>query len=238
MKMYKIAIFALCLLVSLKAFAVQETFNFGNVSVGLIQGDITKLPKNLGIEIIVNAANKELSRGGGVCGAIFQAAEGSGTELQDFISDRFSQGIATGKAVVTPGFNLKSQGIKYIIHAVGPDYREYQNKRQEEKQKAAQLLYDAYENSLKLATQHDIKRIAFPFISSAIYAYPKLAAAGIAIDAVRDYAKNHSGLKVYFVLFSKEDYDIFHNALRAERFIERNPDAFCWVEQSKDKCQK
>ena len=67
-------------------------------------GDITTLT----VDAIVNAANEKLQPGGGVCGAIFQAA---GPQLEQACSQYGS--CATGEAVITPGFALPA---KYIIH--------------------------------------------------------------------------------------------------------------------------
>ena len=67
------------------------------------------------IYAIVNAANTELLMGGGVCGAIFNAA--GAKELQE-ACDKKSP-IKTGDAVITPGFKLPA---KFVIHAAGPVY--------------------------------------------------------------------------------------------------------------------
>ena len=65
------------------------------------------------VDAIVNAANSGLKQGGGVCGAIFEAA---GSRQLQAACDQIGR-CATGSAVVTPAFRLNS---KIIIHAVGP----------------------------------------------------------------------------------------------------------------------
>ena len=75
----------------------------------IVRQDITKMK----VDAIVNAANTELLMGGGVCGAIFNAA--GAKELQE-ACDKKSP-IKTGDAVITPGFKLPA---KFVIHAAGP----------------------------------------------------------------------------------------------------------------------
>ena len=58
--------------------------------------DITELD----VDAIVNAANRYLEEGGGVCGAIFQKA--GSDELREACSQ--IGGCETGSAVITPGF--------------------------------------------------------------------------------------------------------------------------------------
>ncbi|MBQ8921530.1 MAG: macro domain-containing protein [Oscillospiraceae bacterium] len=118
----------------------------------IVRQDITKMK----VDAIVNAANTELLMGGGVCGAIFNAA--GAKELQD-ACDRIAP-IQTGQAVITPGFKLPA---KYVIHAAGPVY-DHTNKKQ-----SADLLSSAYINSLRIAIQNGCESIAFPLISSGIY---------------------------------------------------------------------
>lgn len=103
----------------------------------IVRQDITKMK----VDAIVNAANTELLMGGGVCGAIFNAA--GAKELQE-ACDKKSP-IKTGDAVITPGFKLPA---KFVIHAAGPVYN-HNNKG-----KSAALLSSAYINSLRLAVEN------------------------------------------------------------------------------------
>lgn len=136
-------------------------------------GDICSLD----VDVIVNAANTSLSRGGGVCGAIFAAA-GSSKLLNEC---RRLAPIKTGEAVMTGGYNLKA---RHIIHAAGPIYRG--GNFNEEK-----LLYDAYKNSLKLAKENNLKSIAFPLISSGIYGYPMKEASIVALRSIKDFLRDN-----------------------------------------------
>ncbi len=192
----------------------MQTFSIPGKQTQIViqRGDITKSK----VDVIVNAANQQLAGGGGVCGAIFAAAGAS--ELQaacnkfPIVQQKDSIRCLTGQAVRTDSFALKSQGIKYIIHAVGPDCRIIKNLKEQET-----LLKSVYMTSLKLTENLHVKSIAFPFISSAIYACPRQTAAKVAVTAVFDYIKTgqHGSLQsVHFVLFSAEDFDFFCSTAR------------------------
>src|SRR3989339_1312048 len=186
-------------------FQTQSFWWFSKkAAITIEQGDITQAQT----ECIVNAANDLLLNGQGVCGAIFKAAGSKALQqaCNKFpINDNLVR-CPTGEARITGSFNLKSKGITHIIHAVGPDCRIITDEDQQNT-----LLKQTYQNSLNLATQHKIKSISFPFISSAIYAFPKDRAARIALETVREYVKkNKTSLKVInFVLFSQDDFDLF-----------------------------
>jgi O-acetyl-ADP-ribose deacetylase (regulator of RNase III) len=79
---------------------------------GIVRQDITTMQ----VDAIVNASNTSLARGGGVCGAIFQAA---GPEEMDKACQALAP-IRVGEAVITPGFHLPA---KYVIHTAGPIYQ-------------------------------------------------------------------------------------------------------------------
>lgn len=155
----------------------------------IIRNDIT----TLSCDAIVNAANSKLLAGGGVCGAIFEAA-GINELSQACQKIGFCD---IGHAVITKGFNLKA---KYIIHTVGPIYGE--NPSAEEEQ-----LYSCYKNSLLLAKKKRLSSIAFPLISSGIYGYPKTEALRIATRAIKDFLEK-SEMQVYLVVYDKDSFAI------------------------------
>ncbi|MBT2656098.1 macro domain-containing protein [Bacillus sp. ISL-18] len=155
----------------------------------MVRHDITKMI----VDAIVNAANTALSMGGGVCGAIFQAA--GARELQQ-ACDQIG-GCQTGEAVITDGFNLDA---KYIIHTPGPVWEG--GTRQEDA-----LLMACYLNSLELAKNHQCESIAFPLISTGIYGYPKEQALQIAVSAISSFLLNHDML-VYLVVFDKRSFGL------------------------------
>jgi O-acetyl-ADP-ribose deacetylase (regulator of RNase III) len=164
-------------------------------TIELIQGDITQI----NVDAIVNAANESLLGGGGVDGAIHNAA---GPNLLE--ECRKIGGCPTGEARITKGYNLTA---KFIIHTVGPIWRGgYKDE--------IDKLRNAYVNSLKLATDRKVETIAFPNISTGVYGFPKKSAAEIAIRASKDYlSKNKLPLKVIFVCFDDENYVIYKEKL-------------------------
>ena len=163
-------------------------------SIEVVMADIT----DLDCDAIVNAANTSLLGGGGVDGAIHQKA---GPELRRECEK--VGGCPTGEARITAAYKLKA---RYVIHAVGPVWQNGQASEEI-------LLKSAYENSLKLASQHNIKTIAFPNISTGIYRFPKKAAARIAVKAVREGVKKNGISKVIFVCFDEENFSIYKKLL-------------------------
>ena len=162
----------------------------------LIRQDITKMR----VDAIVNAANPQLTPGGGVCGAIHRAA---GPELA--VECRRLGGCMPGEARITGGYGLSA---RYVIHAVGPVW--YGGFRGEEKQ-----LISCYRESLRLAAEHHCHSIAFPLISSGIYGYPKGQALKIATDTIRDFLlETDEDMMVYLILFDAESMHISEKLYR------------------------
>jgi O-acetyl-ADP-ribose deacetylase (regulator of RNase III) len=175
-------------------------FHVGNAKICLVQGDIS----DMDTDAVVNAANSSLMGGGGVDGAIHR--RGGPKILEECKRLRAREwpgGLPTGKAAMTTGGNLKA---KYVIHTVGPIWRGG-------KQKEPELLADAYRNSLKLAVSKGLKTIAFPSISTGAYGYPIEKASRIALASVKDFLEKEDNLdKVMFVLFSRDDLEIYKDA--------------------------
>lgn len=134
----------------------------------LVKGDITKVAT----DAIVNAANTTLMGGGGVDGAIHRAA---GPAL--YAACRKFNGCPTGEARITSGFNLPA---RYIIHTPGPIWHGGQGNER-------QLLANSYRNSLRLAEENGCRSVAFPSISTGVYAFPLDIAALIAMTTIRDF---------------------------------------------------
>lgn len=157
-----------------------------------VHADITRLK----VDAIVNAANESLLGGGGVDGAIHRVA---GHELIEYC--RGIGGCPTGEARITPGFKLP---VKWIIHTVGPVW--HGGRREEET-----LLGLCYENSLSLAHEHKVQTLAFPGISTGVYAFPKDQAARIAITSCRKWEKQFD--EIIFCCFSLEDKERYDSLL-------------------------
>ena len=170
-------------------------------TIELVMGDITTLE----VDAVVNAANTSMLGGGGVDGAIHQAA---GPALLEECR-RFpatSEGIRcpTGEARITGAGAMK---CKYIIHTAGPIYS---GRGGGESKKLAACYY----NALVLANNNAVESIAFPNISCGVYGYPLEEAAEIAVRTVRETCSRLPAIKkVIFCCFSKRNFDIYTKLL-------------------------
>jgi O-acetyl-ADP-ribose deacetylase len=174
----------------------ETAVQFGSCRLELVQGDITKIA----VDAIVNAANSQLAGGGGVDGAIHRAGGPEIMRELDEIRARIGR-CEAGNAVVTAAGRLPA---KYVIHAVGPRYRD--GRRGEPEQLAS-----CYTAALNLAAERDARSISFPSISTGIYGYPVEEAAAIAAETVAGWLRAHQATPVVvkLVQFSDRDHAVY-----------------------------
>lgn len=174
---------------------MNEIFAGGRVVVKF--GDITQEET----DAIVNAANSTLMGGGGVDGAIHEAA---GEKLTDECAEirrvQYPNGLPTGEAVITSGGNLTA---RFVVHTVGPIYGS-------NKGKDAQMLADCYSNCLRIAAENNIQTISFPSISTGAFGYPKEEAAQVSSQIIEDFLERNASIRqVFLVFYSQSDARIF-----------------------------
>lgn len=175
----------------------MESLAVSGGSVELVQGDITLQE----VDAIVNAANSRLCGGGGVDGAIHRRG---GPSIMAETDRRYPAGCPTGSAVISSGGDLKA---RYVIHAVGPVYRDGQHGE-------AELLSSAYRQSLTLASEYGCRTIALPALSTGAYRFPMADAAKMALDTAIEFLRTHEQPQVVrFVLFDAAAMQTFQEQL-------------------------
>lgn len=172
----------------------------------LWQGDIT----SLAVDAIVNAANEALL-------GCFQPLHGcidniihslAGVELRLACQELMrvqGEPEATGKAKITPAFNLPS---RYVLHTVGPIITRQVTAEDR------RLLSSCYRSCLELAEQYQLESVAFCCISTGVFHFPNQLAAEIAVDTVRKWLRGAQYVqKVIFNVFKDEDREIYEALL-------------------------
>lgn len=166
------------------------------------------------VDAIVNAANRYLDAGGGVCGAIFDAA--GYYELSE-ACNKYNTPLNDGDAVITPAFNIKN--AKYIIHAVGPDFGRTPN--------AFDKLFDAYYNSLCVLKDNNLHSISFPLISSGIFGYGLDNPVGVStkacIDAYNKFIHDYQdyNIEVLLCAYSEKEYSEALIEFKEKEYVKR-----------------
>uniref|UniRef100_H3G6D3 Macro domain-containing protein n=1 Tax=Phytophthora ramorum TaxID=164328 RepID=H3G6D3_PHYRM len=186
----------------------------GFEQIALWKGDITTLKTTA----IVNAANSALL-------GCFQPTHKcidnvihcmAGPRLRAACHDIMSRQAheeSTGNAQITPGFALPAQ---YVLHTVGPQLRRGSKPSGAERDQ----LQSCYTKSLDLlletvssSKQEENVSVAFPCISTGLFAFPSDEAVPIAVDSVLEWLATHEdetrGWKVVFNTFLKKDYDLY-----------------------------
>jgi O-acetyl-ADP-ribose deacetylase (regulator of RNase III) len=162
-------------------------------------------------EAIVNAANSSLMGGGGVDGAIHRRGGPSILEeCKQYVSENGR--LPAGQAMLTRGGRLAA---KYVIHTVGPVYRDGNNQE-------AELLASCHRECVRIADENNIRSVAFPAISTGVYGYPLHEAAAIAVKSVLDALETTNQVeRAHFVLFDAAALNAYVKA--AQRTIKDRP---------------
>lgn len=167
-------------------------------NIKVLSGDIT----NESVDAIVNAANKQLSHGGGVALAI---AQKGGNKIQEESRKiiRENGEVKTGEAVLTSGGDLKA---KYVIHTVGPIWGEG---NEEEK------LKKTIKSVLEIAMINNIRSLSIPAVSCGIYGFPKKKGTEIIVRTIIDFINENSGKfdEIHLIGINNEIPELFKKAL-------------------------
>lgn len=149
------------------------------VLISVSKADICSLTVNA----VVNAANEQLQHIGGLASALLKAA---GPELQKISNDYTASNgnLQPGDAIVTGACNLP---CKYVVHAVGPRFPDY------DKKTSVSLLKRAVRQSLTQAVKVNCSTIALPAISSGVFGFPVDLCADTIAEAVREYCDSPGG---------------------------------------------
>ncbi len=170
-------------------------------------------------EAIVNAANSSLLGGGGVDGAIHDAGGPAILNECRQIVSKIGR-LAAGNAVITTGGKLSA---KYVIHTVGPIYRDG-NRRESE------TLESCHRESIRIADERQLSSLSFPAISTGAFGYPVTEAAAIAVSAtVEALASSKHVRMIRFVLFDTGTLREYTRA--AEKFALMNSHLSCTIEK-------
>ena len=172
------------------------------------------------VDIIVNAANKNLDHGAGVAGAINRASNGAVQKYSEKYIKKHGQLFPGQVAVTQAGGLLK---CKRIIHAVGPTNYEYNVTVCE------RLLHDVMNKVLKEAEKFSAQSIAVPAISSGIFGVGKELVAKSITDSIQSYrfSKPPPTLSdIRIVIIDHPTHSVFAQlfATRMAVLVHSNPD--------------
>ena len=172
----------------------------GDGRLTILLADITAIPA----DAIGNAANRWLTGGGGVDGAIHAAG---GPAIMAELRSRFPGGTPTGTAVETTAGALPA---RWVIHAVGPVWGGGGSGE-------AELLASAYRSTVRLADRLGAASLTLPAISAGIYGYPLAEAARIAIETTRAELLDAAVLREITFVLRETTLPPFRTALASVR---------------------
>ena len=178
------------------------------MSFKIIRNDITKVRA----DAIVNTAKPMPVIGSGTDAAVYTAA---GSEL--LLEARKKIGVIDrGESRATESFDLKKNGVKYIIHTVGIRWKDGNSGEK-------LVLKSCYSNSLNLAKKLGCKSIAIPLLCSGNYGYPKSLALDIGIEQIENFLLENEDIDVTLVVYDRKSFEISEQLGKdVQSFIDEN----------------
>lgn len=139
------------------------------------KGDITSEK----VDVIVNAANRDLKHIGGVAKAILdKGGKLIQKESQAIMKKRRHKILRDGEVVTTASGNLP---CKLVVHAVGPIWRDMGPMN------SKMLLRQACLSSFEECQAHELKSIALPAIGSGAFGMPKDVCAEVMFETMEEF---------------------------------------------------
>ena len=161
----------------------------------LITGDI--IENSIGMDAIVNAQNRYMIKGSGICGAIYTAA---GDKLEEYCKNNYKENMKVKEVRITPGFNLNMD----IIHILAPKYYEHNNPIEE--------LIDTYNNLLKYIIDNNYKKVLIPSLGTGFHGYNHNEVAKPVINLLNNFCNNND-IDIFFINLKPEITKIYEDEL-------------------------
>ena len=125
-------------------------------------------------DAIVNAANKYMTYGSGICGVIYSNA---GNQLEEYCHNTYKTNMVNNEVRVTPGFNLNMD----IIHVLAPKAYEESNPIDE--------LLKGYRNMLDEIVKYNYKNVLLCSLGTGIHGYKHEDVARVLIFLLNNFCK-------------------------------------------------
>ena len=158
-----------------QSYAPNDVYNR---TISFCYYDLTRLE----VDAIVNSANSHLkvTRAPNTLNYAVHKAAGPGLAKET----KSKAKVKPGQVELTHGHDLPSA---WVIHAVRPQYSGSKGMGQ------FNVLTECYRSALKMATNYELKKIAFPCLGAGGCHFPSRIAARIALQEIREYLDAHSG---------------------------------------------
>ena len=168
------------------------------------------------VDVIVNAANTQLTHGSGVAGALRRTA---GYELQSECNEitlNRKDKLKETDCVHTKGYKLSCQ---FVIHAIGPMYG-----TKDKENVFFVKLQETFLNCFALASHLRANSIALPLVSSGAFDGPKELCAKALVSAIRRYSRMEKNNTIDTMILVNKDDDATDAILKQLNWLQDEED--------------